>query len=90
MIKKHYSIIVRGKVQGVWFRKYTQQAAKSYHLHGFVENKPDGTVYVEAEGEEINLDLLIKWLEKGSPMSEVKDVKVSEGNLAGFTGFTSR
>ena len=87
---KHYSIIVHGRVQGVWFRKYTQQAAKSYHLQGFVQNKPDGTVYIEAEGEETNLKLLIKWLEKGSPMSEVKDVKVSEGDMVGFKDFTSR
>ena len=90
MIKKHYSIIVRGRVQGVWFRKYTQQAAISYDLHGFVQNKPDGTVYVEAEGEETNLKLLIKWLDKGSPMSEVKDVIVAEGDMVGFKDFTSR
>ena len=87
---KHYSIIVQGRVQGVWFRKYTQQAAKSYDLHGFVQNKRDGTVYIEAEGEETNLKLLIKWLDKGSPMSEVKDVKVSEGDMVGFKDFTSR
>lgn len=89
MIKKHYSIIVLGRVQGVWFRKYTQQAAKSYKLHGFVQNKRDGTVYIEAEGEEANLKLLIKWLEKGSPMSEVKDVMVSESDLVGFKDFTA-
>ena len=87
--KKHYSIIVQGRVQGVWFRKYTQQAAKSYNLHGFVQNKRDGTVYVEAEGEETNLKLLIKWLEKGSPLSEVKDVMVSESDLVGFKDFTA-
>ena len=88
--KKHYSILVQGRVQGVWFRKYTQQAAKTYDLHGFVLNKPDGTVYIEAEGEETNLDLLINWLNKGSPMSEVKDVKVLEGDLVGFPDFTMR
>ena len=87
--KKHYSIIVQGRVQGVWFRKYTQQAAKSYDLHGFVQNKRDGTVYVEAEGEETNLKLLVKWLEKGSPLSEVKDVMVSESDLVGFKDFTA-
>ena len=83
----HYKIFVKGKVQGVWFRKYTRQAANSYDLHGFVENKTDGTVYIEAEGAEINLKLLIKWLEKGSPFSEVKEVKVSAGDLVGFIGF---
>ena len=84
---RHYSIIVNGRVQGVWFRKYTQQAANSYDLGGFVQNKTDGTVYIEAEGEETNLKLLIKWLEKGSPSSDVKEVIVSEGDLVGFKGF---
>jgi acylphosphatase len=83
----HYNIFVKGKVQGVWFRKYTQQAANSHDLRGFVQNKMDGTVYIEAEGEETNLKLLIKWLGKGSPLSEVKDVNVSEGDLVGFNGF---
>ncbi len=83
----HYNIFVKGRVQGVWFRKHTQQAANSYDLHGFVQNKTDGTVYIEAEGAEKNLKLLIKWLEKGSPLSEVKDVNVSEGDLVGFNGF---
>ncbi len=87
--KKHYSIIVKGRVQGVWFRKYTQQASNSYDLHGFVQNKKDGTVYIEAEGEETNLKLLVKWLEKGSPWSEVKDVTVSEGDMVGFKDFTA-
>ena len=90
MIKKHNSIIVRGRVQGVWFRKYTKQAAISNDLHGFVQNKKDWTVYIEAEGTEKNLKLLTKWLEKGSPLSEVKEVDVSEGDLVGFTGFTTR
>ena len=85
--KKRYSIIVNGKVQGVWFRKYTQQAANLNDLNGFVQNKTDGTVYIEAEGEETNLKLLIQWLEKGSPLSEVKDVVASEGDLVGFIGF---
>jgi len=83
----HYNIFVKGRVQGVWFRKYTQQAAISYDLKGFVHNKMDGTVYIEAEGEETNLKLLVKWLEKGSPLSEVKEVVASEGDLVGYNGF---
>ena len=83
----HYNIFVKGRVQEVWFRKYTQQAANSYDLHGFVENKTDGTVYIEAEGAETNLKLFTKWLENGSPLSDVKEVNVSEGEYTGFSSF---
>ena len=46
---------VYGKVQGVGFRYYTHKKANELGLNGFVKNKPDGSVYIEAEGEENNL-----------------------------------
>ena len=83
----HYNIIVKGRVQGVWYRKYTKDAANSYDLKGFVQNLEDGDVYIEAEGTEENLRHFMKWLEKGSPMSEVTEVNISEGDFVGFTDF---
>ena len=35
----HYSILVKGKVQGVWFRKYTYDKAQALGLKGFVKNE---------------------------------------------------
>jgi acylphosphatase len=46
----HYQITVSGKVQGVWFRKSTQDKARELGLRGFVRNQPDGSVYIEASG----------------------------------------
>ncbi len=46
----HYKIVVKGKVQGVFFRKCTQEAALKIGVNGFVENEPNGDVYLEAEG----------------------------------------
>jgi acylphosphatase len=83
----HYKITVKGRVQGVWFRKYTKQAAVSRDLNGFVQNQPDGNVYIEVEGAESNVQDFIKWLDKGSPLSEVKEVNISEGDFVGFSGF---
>lgn len=84
---RHYNIKVKGRVQGVWFRKYTKEAAKSYGLNGFVRNQPDGCVYIEVEGAESKVQDFIKWLEKGSPLSEVKEVNTSEGEYTGFSSF---
>lgn len=71
---KHYKIKVLGRVQGVWFRKYAQDSARNFNLTGSVKNQQDGSVYIEAEGEEQNLNSFIEWLHEGSPLSEVKEV----------------
>lgn len=65
---------VSGRVQGVFFRKYTQQTALSLSLIGEARNLADGSVQVTAIGLEENLSKLESWLWKGSPMSKVSDV----------------
>ncbi len=86
----HYNIKVTGRVQGVWFRKYTQEAARSYGVKGFVENSHDGSVYTEAEGSAAQLDLFLKWLRQGSPMSKVEKVIHENGPVDGFASFEIR
>ncbi len=84
---KNYRINVLGKVQGVWFRKYTKEAATSYHIRGLVKNEIDGSVYIEAEGEEKDLNSFLQWLHKGSPLSTVEQIKWEEGLIKGYTEF---
>jgi acylphosphatase len=83
---KHLNIKVSGKVQGVFFRVYTQKKAEELGLTGFVQNEPDGSVYIEAEGEEILLNELTKWCYSGSPDSEVSSVIITEGMINNFAG----
>ena len=86
----HYKISVIGRVQGVWFRKYTREAALSRGVKGFVENAADGSVYIEAEGSSVNLDQFLEWLHRGSPMSRVDEVVHAEGQPVGFSAFEIR
>ena len=86
----HYKIRVSGRVQGVWFRKYTREAALSFGLKGFVENSSDGSVYLEAEGSREDLTQLLDWLRDGSPHSRVEEVSFAEGPFSGFTSFEIR
>jgi len=86
----HYNIKVTGRVQGVWFRKYTQEAARSYGVKGFVENSHDGSVYAEGEGSMDQLELFLTWLKQGSPMSRVDKVIHEEGPFVGFSSFQIR
>ncbi|NQY28725.1 MAG: acylphosphatase [Flavobacteriaceae bacterium] len=74
-------ITVHGKVQGVWFRKFTHKKAKELGLHGYVTNQNNGTVFIEATGEKKELDIFIHWLEnKGSPLSKVTSVAIIKLN----------
>ncbi len=89
---KHLNVKVTGKVQGVWFRKYTQDKALSLHLKGFVRNEPDGSVYVEVESsDETALNEFVQWLYQGSPMSKVEKVHIlDETSCRGFDDFVIR
>lgn len=84
---KHYRITVKGKVQGVWFRKYTREAAISRNLSGLVKNERNGTVYIESEGNKNDLQSFVQWLYKGSPLSKVEEVYWEEGACKNFSGF---
>lgn len=87
MLLKHLNITITGRVQGVWFRKYTESKAQQLGIQGFVKNLPDGTVYVEAEAEQPILDQFIAWCHVGSPLSHVKEVKFESGEVVGLEGF---
>lgn len=83
----HYSILVKGKVQGVWFRKYTYDKAQALGIKGFVKNEINLHVYIEAEGPEHKLTDFINWLQEGSPFSKVAEVIVQTGELQSFKEF---
>ena len=86
-MKEHLNISVFGRVQGVWFRKYTKDQADLLKIKGFVKNLQDGCVYIEAEAEKKNLEEFVDWLYTGSPMSKVQDVIWKKGELQSFKQF---
>ena len=66
--------IVKGRVQGVFFRASTRQVAESLGLTGHAVNLPDGDVEVLACGESDSLDRLGEWLKDGPPHARVDAV----------------
>ena len=68
---------VYGKVQGVWFRKYTLESARNNGVVGMVKNLVDGTVLVNASGKDENLRKFKELLENGSPNSRVDKIDYS-------------
>ena len=68
---------VSGRVQGVWFRKYTLDSARDIGVVGMVKNLVDGTVLVNASGKDENLRKFKELLENGSPKSRVDKIDYS-------------
>ena len=86
-MKKSYGIRVTGKVQNVGFRYYTVQAAKDFNIDGFVKNQMDGSVYIEAEGENDALEGFISWCRRGPHYARVDGFEIQEQPLMGYDGF---
>ncbi len=76
--KKLKKIIARidGIVQGVGFRWFVERYATKLNLTGYVKNLNNGSVLVEAEGEENNLKELVNLLQRGPSGSKVDSVDV--------------
>jgi acylphosphatase len=86
-MKQHLNIRVEGKVQGVFFRASTKAVADQLGVTGYVCNKQDGSVYIEAEAEPVMLEQFLDWCHKGPDRAEVKKVETSEGPLQQFINF---
>jgi acylphosphatase len=86
-MKKHIKLIIHGKVQGVGFRFSCLEAAYRYEIKGFVKNKSNGSVYIEAEGEEENLKAFKDWCKKGPVWARVSDIEEDQGSLKEFNSF---
>ena len=70
--------IVRGKVQGVWFRASTRVEASRLGLTGHARNLADGSVEVLAKGDADAIDALACWLHIGPPLARVEAVSRSD------------
>lgn len=86
-MRTSYSIRVTGKVQNVGFRYYTVNTARQFNIYGFVKNQPDGSVYIEAEGEKDKLEGFMEWCRRGPQWARVEGFEVQEQPLMGFGEF---
>lgn len=84
---KSVSIRVTGRVQGVFYRASAREMAVQHGLKGLVRNEPDGSVYIEAEGDPEAVNRFVAWCRKGPPRAVVQDVLVQEQPLRNFNTF---
>jgi len=85
---KHLNIKVIGRVQGVFFRHSARMKAQELGIFGFASNEAGGSVYIEAEGEDEDLEKFLDWCRQGTNSAEVKDVELREGSVENFKDFS--
>jgi len=81
--------VATGKVQGVGYRHFVEICAHSLGLHGRVQNMPDGSVHMVAEGTEAALtEFTSRVRAVGHPLIRVDDLRITSGTSTGeFPGF---
>ena len=80
--------VVRGRVQGVFFRAFVERRAAGLGLSGYVRNLPGGALEVQAEGNRDSLEMLLGYLHTGPSRARVDSVDISWGDDKGeFSGF---
>ncbi len=77
---RRVKILVAGRVQGVYFRYFTQKEAEKLGVMGSVRNLDDGRVEVIAEADSAPLEKFIRWCHKGPMTARVDTVEISELN----------
>jgi len=91
MNQKRVHVLIKGKVQGVFFRARTKEQADSLGLRGWVRNLPDGSVEAVFEGRDEDIEKIIDWSKEGPSGAIVISVEVhSEVPTGEFKSFEIR
>jgi acylphosphatase len=87
---KRAHVLVRGAVQGVFFRAEMRDRARSLGVEGWVQNNPDGAVEAVFEGDDERVESMVDWCRRGPAGARVADVEASWAAPEGETGFSIR
>jgi acylphosphatase len=89
MAKTRVKVIVKGIVQGVNFRYYSQRQAAKFNVSGWVKNLPDGSVAAVFEGDEQDVEAMVQWCRRGPPSAHVTELIAQPEEYRGeFSSFS--
>lgn len=83
-------VVVRGRVQGVFYRDWTVSSARQLGVTGWVRNLTDGTVEAHLEGTSSAVERLIAQMHVGPSAARVERIEQTEVPMKGFDGFARR
>lgn len=82
--------VIRGRVQGVFFRAETRDRARSLGLSGWVRNAPDGTVEAVFQGDRDRIESMLGWCRHGPALAQVDEVQIEWLEPTAEEGFAAR
>ena len=83
-------LVVRGRVQGVFFRASMRMEAEAAGVTGWVRNRRDGTVEALVQGPADAVDAITRWARRGPDTAEVEAVEVHDAAAEPTAGFETR
>ncbi len=83
-------LIVHGRVQGIFFRDWTVETARSLGIAGWVRNRPDGTAEAHLEGDPAAVDRMVEAMRDGPPRAKVDRIDQHEAEREDLSGFERR
>ena len=73
-------LLIRGRVQGVWYRESMRIEAARLGVTGWVRNRRDGDVEAMVQGQEDAIEALLRWAWDGPPAARVDDIQMQPGS----------
>lgn len=80
-------VVVRGRVQGVFFRDTCRREAAARGVTGWVANRADGSVEAVFEGPPDGVEAMVEWTRHGPPSADVTQVDARPEPVEGLQGF---
>ncbi|MCS7216046.1 MAG: acylphosphatase [Thermodesulfovibrio sp.] len=87
---KRAHLFISGRVQGVFYRAFTEEIASSLRLNGWVRNLRDGRVEAVFEGDEEKISIAIQRCKEGPPHARVDNIETIWEEPEGLKGFEIR
>ena len=80
-------LLIKGKVQGVFYRATAKQMANELGLTGWIKNTKEGDVEVTVSGNKQQLEKFVKWCKRGPDKAAVEEVVVTQKEETTFNNF---
>jgi len=80
-------LLIKGKVQGVFYRATAKQMANELRLTGWIKNTKEGDVEVTVSGNNQQLEKFVNWCKRGPDKAAVEEVVVTQKEETTFKGF---
>lgn len=80
-------LVIKGKVQGVFYRASAKDVATELNIKGWVKNMPDGNVEMLVSGDKDQLEKFIDWCRSGPKRAVVKEIIITSRDDSSLPGF---